>query len=104
MKILCLIFAVLLFLLQATPGLSPPADTLRCISNSDLCHRTLCPRPLFAFGICSHGRETCCKGISPGSPSCADNGGDYIPPEADCPQHLSGACSRGMWKCCKLIP
>uniref|UniRef100_A0A8C3I5C0 Beta-defensin-like domain-containing protein n=1 Tax=Chrysemys picta bellii TaxID=8478 RepID=A0A8C3I5C0_CHRPI len=62
MKILYLIFAVLLFLLQATPGLSLPADTLRCISNNGLCHQTLCPGTLFEFGTCSHGRATCCKG------------------------------------------
>ncbi|NXP62683.1 GLL11 protein, partial [Chloropsis cyanopogon] len=64
MKLFSCLMALLLFLLQAVPGLGLPRDTLRCLEYHGYCfHLKSCPEPFAAFGTCYRRRRTCCVGL-----------------------------------------
>uniref|UniRef100_A0A452J6R7 Beta-defensin-like domain-containing protein n=1 Tax=Gopherus agassizii TaxID=38772 RepID=A0A452J6R7_9SAUR len=63
MRILYLLFAVLVFLFQGTPGvadLGPPlADTMACKARGDFCRPVSCPLVFSVSGTCHGGLLQC---------------------------------------------
>ncbi|XP_053878773.1 gallinacin-10-like [Malaclemys terrapin pileata] len=67
MRIFYLLFAVLVFLFQATPGVAdvgpPPADTLACKAQGGFCRLLNCPPVFSVSGTCHGGQLQCCTRI-----------------------------------------
>ncbi|NWH94107.1 GLL10 protein, partial [Aegithalos caudatus] len=63
MKILYLLFAVFLFLFQATSGSADPlfTDTVECRSQGNFCRAGTCPPTFAATGSCHGGLLKCCS-------------------------------------------
>ncbi|NXN91432.1 GLL11 protein, partial [Rhinopomastus cyanomelas] len=103
-KLFSCLMALLLFLLQAVPGLGLPKDTLRCVRHQGFCFRPqLCPEPFAALGTCSWHQKTCCVDTTSHFPACQDEGGHCVPPEIDCLQEQGGLCPHREWKCCAEV-
>ncbi|NXJ68321.1 GLL11 protein, partial [Rostratula benghalensis] len=101
MKFFSCLMALLLFLLQAVPGLSLPEDTLRCVGYHGFCfHSKSCPGPFVTFGTCSRRRKMCCIDTTSNFHTCQAEGGHCVPPEIKCLQQQVGLCPHRKWKCC----
>ncbi|NXR57974.1 GLL11 protein, partial [Rhadina sibilatrix] len=101
MKLFSCLMALLLFLLQAVPGLGLPRDTRRCLEYHGYCfHLKSCPEPFAAFGTCYRRRRTCCVDTTSNFHICQDEGGHCVSPEIRCLQEQEGLCPRRGWKCC----
>ncbi|KAG6934135.1 Gallinacin-10-like [Chelydra serpentina] len=61
MRILCLLFAVLVFLFQGAPGNADFPDNINCRSNFGFCHSGDCPISTMLIGTCINGKINCCK-------------------------------------------
>ncbi|NWW73256.1 GLL10 protein, partial [Climacteris rufus] len=63
MKILYLLFAVFLFLFQATSGSADPifADTAECRGQGKFCRAGVCPPTFAVTGTCQGGTLNCCS-------------------------------------------
>ncbi|NXL89864.1 GLL11 protein, partial [Alectura lathami] len=101
MKLFSHLMAVLVFLLQAVPGLGLPKDTLRCVRHQGLCFRSkVCPEPFAALGTCSWRRKTCCIDTTLSFRTCQDH---CVSPRIKCLQEEVGLCRQRGWRCCKEI-
>ncbi|KAF1501300.1 Gallinacin-11, partial [Eudyptula minor] len=104
MKLFSCLMSLLLFLLQAVPGLSLPKDTLRCVGYHGFCfHSKSCPEPFAAFGTCSRRQKTCCIDTTSNFHTCQDERGHCVPPEIKCLQEQVGLCPHREWKCCTEV-
>uniref|UniRef100_A0A8C3KBL4 GLL11 protein n=1 Tax=Calidris pygmaea TaxID=425635 RepID=A0A8C3KBL4_9CHAR len=104
MKLFSCLMALLLFLLQAVPGLGLPKDTLRCVGYHGFCFRSKsCPEPFAAFGTCSWRQKTCCIDTTSNFHTCQDEGGHCVPPKIKCLQQQVGLCPHRKWKCCTEV-
>ncbi|NXJ08707.1 GLL11 protein, partial [Odontophorus gujanensis] len=104
MKLLSCLMALLLFLLQAVPGLGLPRDTSRCVGYHGYCIRSkVCPKPFAAFGTCSWRQKTCCVDTTSDFHTCQDEGGHCVSPKIRCLQEQRGLCPLKKWKCCREI-
>ncbi|XP_039237888.1 gallinacin-11-like [Pipra filicauda] len=104
MKLFSCLMALLLFLLQAVPGLGLPKDTQHCLEYHGYCfHLKSCPKPFAAFGTCYRRRKTCCIDTTSNFHICQEEGGHCVPPEIRCLQEQVGLCPRRGWKCCTEV-
>ncbi|NXD85523.1 GLL11 protein, partial [Halcyon senegalensis] len=103
MKLFSHLMNLLLFLLQAVPGLGLPKDTLHCLGYHGFCFRPK-KAPFAAFGTCSWHHKTCCiEDMTSNFHTCHDEGGHRVPQKIKCLQEQVGLCPHREWKCCTEV-
>ncbi|XP_075779441.1 beta-defensin 5 [Pelodiscus sinensis] len=81
MKMLHLLFAVFLLVLQSAPGRThcPPVNVKQCVHSGGMCYG-VCSPPFTDFGSCGMG-ISCCKWLIQ---EVSDQTGKKVPPQSPC--------------------